>query len=75
MFMLVYVKIYKNMQVYTILSAYIRVYTLIYAYIQNFKQFEKLCITMGFEPVISCILSNGITTALQASTRRYCFFH
>ncbi len=48
--------------------SYPRIYAyIIYAYIQNFKQFEKLCITAGFEPVISCILSAGFTTALQAS--------
>ena len=68
MFMSVYVYIYKYMQVYAILSSYIRVYMGIYAYIQNFKQFEKVCITAGFEPVISCILSAGVTTALLAST-------
>ena len=72
MFMSVYVNIYKYMQVYAILSSYIRVYMGIYAYIQNFKQFEKVCITAGFEPVISCILSAGVTTALRASPRRYC---
>ena len=74
MFMSVYVNIYKYMQVYAILSSYIRVYMGIYAYIQNFKQFEKVCITAGFEPVISCILSAGVTTALRASTRRYYYF-
>ncbi len=62
MFMSVYVNIYNNMHVYAILSS--REYTRIYAYIQNFKHFEKLCITAGFEPVISCILSSGFTTAL-----------
>ncbi len=43
MFMSVYVKINKNMQLYAqaILSLYICVYTGIYAYIQNFKQFEN----------------------------------
>ncbi len=74
MFMSVYVKIYKNMQVYAILSSYIREYTRIYQYIQNFKQFEKLCITAGFEPVILCILYDGFTTALLASTRWYYYF-
>ncbi len=74
MFMSVYVKIYHDIQVYAILSSYIRLYMGIYAYTQNFKQFEKLCITAGFEPVISCILSAGLTTALPASTRKYyCF--
>ncbi len=56
------------MLVYTRIYAYIRVYTQIYAYIQNFKQFEKLCITAGFEPVISCILSAGITTTASVNT-------
>ncbi len=74
MFIQVYVKKYHDMQVYAILSSYIRVYMGIYEYIQNFKQVEKLCIIAGFEPVTSCILSAGITTALRASTRRYyCF--
>ncbi len=69
-----YTMIYKNMQAYHIMIQYIRVYTRIYAYIQIFKTISNLCITTGFEPVIStisCILSAGITTALQESTRWY----
>ena len=72
--MSVYVNIYYVMQVYAILSRYIHVYTRICVYIQNFKLFEKNCISAGFEPVISCILSADSTTALRASTRRYYYF-
>ena len=64
--------IYKNMPVYAIFYVYIPVYTRIYSYIQIFKTYLKICITAGFKPVISCILFAGITTALRASTRRYC---
>ncbi len=46
------------------------VYTRIYVKKKVSKQFEKIWITAGFEPGISCILSAGITTALQASTHQ-----
>ncbi len=59
------------MTVYTGVWSFIRVYQSIYAYILFSKLFEKICITAGFEPVISCILSAVITTTRQASTRRY----
>ena len=63
--------IYLYMKVYTGLWYFIRVYRSTYAYILFSKQYEKRCITAGFEPVISCILSAVITITLLASTRRY----
>ena len=43
-------------------EAYILAYTRIYQY----KTFEKICITTGFEPDISCMLTTSLTTALRA---------
>jgi hypothetical protein len=42
------------------------VYQSTYAYILFSKQFEKICITAGFKPKISCILSVVIATTLQS---------
>ena len=38
------------------------------------KQFEKICITMGFEPMISCILrscANHCTTSVDVTNLLY----
>ncbi len=45
---------------------FIRRYRSTYVYILFSKHFEKICITVGFEPVISRILSAVITITLQA---------
>ena len=63
--------IYLYMIAYTGLWYFISIYRSTYAYILFSKQYEKRCITAGFEPVISCILSAVITITLLASTRRY----
>ena len=46
-------------------------YTRIYAYTQNFKQFEKLCITVGFEPVPAAPPAPAMTSPAQASTWKF----
>ena len=70
-YMSTYTSICKYMLSYPRIYAYIWEYTSIYI-ISNYL--KKVCITAGFEPVISCILSAGVTTALRASTRRYYYF-
>ncbi len=68
----VYISIYLiYLSVYTGLWYFIRIYRSTYSYILFSKQYEKRCITVGFKPVISCILSAVITITLLASTRWY----
>ena len=52
--MLQYILVHNNT------GAYILAYTRIYQY----KTFEKICITTGFEHDTSCILTTSLTTAL-----------